>query len=66
MLSAARADKTERIAFLKTADTKINLLKTMIRLAGEIKILDDKKYLLLQAKLQEIGKMVGGWRRYTG
>ena len=28
------------------------------------KPLDDKKYFLLQEKLQEIGRMIGGWIKY--
>jgi len=35
-------------------------VKILIRLANDIKSLDDKKYLILQEKLQEIGKMIGG------
>jgi len=35
----------------------------MIRLANEINCLDNKKYLVLQEKLQEIGRMLGGWMR---
>ncbi len=62
-LKAAYSGKEEKLAFLKEADTKINLLKILIRLANEIKALDGKKYLMIQEKLQEIGKMVGGWIR---
>jgi four helix bundle protein len=64
-LQAASASKQEKIVFLKTADAKISLLKILIRLANEIKALDNKKYLILQEKLQEIGKMLGGWIKYT-
>ena len=56
--------KQEKLTYLKEIDTKINLLKTLIRLANEIKALDNKKYLILQEKLQEIGRMIGGWIRY--
>ena len=63
LLSAAYAPKQEKTLLLKEADAKLNLLKTLIRLASEIKALDNKKYLALQEKLQEIGRMVGGWIR---
>lgn len=43
------------------ASLNIDLLKILIRLCKEVKVLDDKKYLKLQKKLQEIGKMLGGW-----
>ena len=64
-LKAAYSYKEEKLIFLKKADAKVNLLKILIRLANEIKALDSKKYLILQEKLQEIGKMIGGWIRYT-
>ncbi len=64
-LRVAYAPKTERLPLLKELDAKVQLLKTMIRLAHELRALDDKKYLALQEKLQEMGKMVGGWLRST-
>ncbi len=66
LLKAAYTVKQEKMLLLKKADTEINLLKILIRLANEIKSLDNKKYLVLQERLQEIGKMVGGWIKYIG
>jgi hypothetical protein len=57
--------KTEKIQLLKSVDAKVHLLKNLIRLAQEIKALDNKKYLMLQEQLQEIGKMIGGWIKYS-
>ena len=56
--------KAEKTPLLQVMSIKINLLKTLIRLAFQIKALDNKKYIQLQEHLQEIGKMVGGWLRY--
>ncbi|MBI5221882.1 MAG: four helix bundle protein [Candidatus Magasanikbacteria bacterium] len=39
------------------------MLKIFIRLALEVKIIDDKKYLPLQERLAEIGRMLGGWMK---
>jgi hypothetical protein len=64
ILKSAFAQKGEKISFLKQADININILKMLIRLSNEIKSLDNKKYLIFQEKLQEIGKMIGGWTRY--
>ena len=33
----------------------------MLQIAWEIKALDAKKYILLSGKLDEIGRMLGGW-----
>jgi len=65
LLKTVYSPKQEKLSFLKEIDTKVNLLKTLIRLAYEIKSIDNKKYLILQEKLQEIGKMIGGWIRYV-
>ena len=55
--------REEKCNILKKASLKIDLLKTLIRLAKEVKAIDDKKYIQLQKELQEIGKMIGGWIR---
>lgn len=62
-LRAAFAPKANRLIHLEDLDTKVQVLKTLVRLAHEIRALDDNKYLALQEYLQEIGKMVGGWLR---
>lgn len=64
LLITAYSPIYEKFGLLKKVDTKINFLKLLIRLANETKILDNKKYLVLQEKLQEIGKMLGGWIKY--
>lgn len=60
-LKTVYSPKQEKLSLLKEIDIKVNLLKTLLRLANEIKSLDNKKYLILQEKLQEIGRMIGGW-----
>lgn len=41
----------------------IDVLKFLLRVAWELKILDDKKYTKLSEGIQEIGRQVGGWRK---
>jgi len=43
------------------ASVKLDLLKFFLQIAWEIKSLDNKKYILLSERLNEIGKMLGGW-----
>jgi hypothetical protein len=57
--------KNEKMILLKETDAQVHLLKTLIRLAYEVKALDNKKYLKFQEQLQEIGRMIGGWIRYS-
>ncbi|TSC92145.1 MAG: hypothetical protein CEN92_101 [Candidatus Berkelbacteria bacterium Licking1014_96] len=63
LIMASYADKAEKNIFLNRANAKLELLKTLVRLAEEIKAINTKKYLLLQEKLQETGRMLGGWMR---
>jgi four helix bundle protein len=63
-IEAENISKKEKILPLNKANIKIDLLKILIRLTYEIRAIDQKKYLRLEEKLQEIGKMLGGWIRY--
>jgi len=63
LIIASSASKEEKMSILARADAKLELLKMLVRLAEEIKSISTKKYLNLQEKLQEIGRMLGGWIR---
>jgi len=53
----------QKIPFLQQATAKLDLAKFFLHTLWEIKALDNKKYILLSEKLNEIGKMLGGWMR---
>lgn len=63
ILSAVGLEKPRKLAALEEANGKFDVLKVMFRLARELKILDNKKYLSLEGKVQEIGRILGGWMR---
>lgn len=54
-----------KLPVFQEIDVKLKILKTLIRLCYDVKALDQKKYLLFQEQLQEIGKMLGGWIKAT-
>ena len=60
-IEAVYLPKQEKIPFLREIDRKARLLKILIRLAHEVRAIDNKKYIALEERLQEIGKMLGGW-----
>ena len=60
-MEAETAKKDWKKSFLEKASVKLGLLKILIRLSNDIKILDNKKYLELEEKIIEIGRMIGGW-----
>lgn len=50
-----------KLLLLNKASIKLDLLKFLLRVAWEIKALDNKKFILISEMLNEIGKMLGGW-----
>lgn len=61
LLSAGQRSKEEKYAVLEKASVQLNLLRILIRLARDTKIIDLKKYVYLQQIIDEIGRMLGGW-----
>ena len=61
MASYQPADK--KLICIEKASAKLDLLKFFLRIAWEIKSLDNKKYILISEDLDEVGKMLGGWIR---
>lgn len=51
----------ERTQLIYHISNKLDLLKVLIRLAKDTRVIDNKQYLEIQTIIQEIGKMVGGW-----
>jgi hypothetical protein len=58
--AAYRKNKT---ATLDAASNKVNLLRYLVRLSKDLKHFPDEGYFHVMTKLDEIGRMVGGWRR---
>ncbi len=51
----------KRIEKLISIGIRIDMLRVFLRLTSDIKAINQKKYLALQAPLDEIGRMLGGW-----
>jgi hypothetical protein len=51
----------EKQPFVRVAIRKIDTLIILIMILWETKSLDDKKYIALSLKIEEIGRMLGGW-----
>ncbi len=63
VLTAASLSKENKLRFLEVANGKFDALKVLLRVARELRMLDNKKYLSLETKIQEVGKMLGGWMK---
>jgi hypothetical protein len=63
ILAASSAAKQNKMTLIQQANVKFDTLKVLFRLAKDLKMLDIKKYTVIQGYLQEIGRMLGGWQR---
>ncbi len=60
---ASYSTSVEKIVLVDRAISRVDLIKLLLQLAWEIKALDTKKYTHISEMLNEIGKMLGGWKR---
>lgn len=65
ILLASQLRKTQKLEPLEKVSVKLNVLRVFLRLAKDLKIMDLKKYSLLEETVDEIGRMLGGWIKST-
>src|SRR3989338_11164449 len=53
--------REEKHPWVRLAIRKIDTLKILLMVLWETKSIDNKKYVALSVKIEEIGKMLGGW-----
>ena len=63
LFTAGYLGKHEKLPLLHKANSKLDVLKFFLQIGWELKVLDTKKYAELSHALNEVGKMLGGWRR---
>ena len=51
----------DKLSAIQGISTKLDSLKFLLRLAWEIKALDNNRYSSLSVQLGTIGKQLGGW-----
>jgi len=52
-----------KIILLGKIISRIDVLKFFSQLAWENKLIPDEKYIELSRRLEEIGRMLGGWKK---
>lgn len=58
---ASFLSREEKQPYVRFSIKKLDTLKILLMVLWETKSLDDKKYIALSIKIEEIGKMLGGW-----
>ena len=61
--AAAYLPPEQKIILLGKTISRLDVLKFFAQLAWESKLIPNDKYLELSSKLEEIGRMLGGWRK---
>jgi len=62
---ASNLSKQEKLPILKNASTKIDVLRVLLKLGKDLKVIENKNYVLFENDVNEIGKMLGGWIKTT-
>lgn len=63
ILLAGYAAKPQKASLVARASSKLDALKFFLKVAWELKALENKHYLALSTPLAVVGKMLGGWRK---
>lgn len=65
ILFASQQSKSAKLPTLEKTSVRLNSLRICIRLMKDVKAIDCKKYVVIEASLDEIGRMLGGWIKST-
>ena len=63
-LTASLEVRSNKLPILNLVRIKIEVLKRLIRITYELKVVEQKRYINLESDLQEISKMTNGWIKY--
>ena len=61
--TSAYLQPEQKIIALARAISKLDMLKFFVQLAWEIKLIPNVKFAELIKKFEEIGRMLGGWKK---
>ncbi len=61
IIAASFLAQKEKLPYVRLAIRRIDTLKIFLMILWETKSLDNKKYIALSIKLDEVGRNLGGW-----
>ena len=65
-VQATYAARDQKRVLVVQANNTLDALNFFLKLAWEMKLVDNKKYLAISAPLTEVGRMLGGWKKQLG
>ena len=57
--------KDKKITYLDKASDTLDILKFLLQVMWELGKIDNKKFIVLSSRFEEIGRMLGGWQKKT-
>ena len=60
-VAAYYSPKPEKHPLLKEANIKLEQLRYLVRMTNDLHLINHEKYGVMSEKIDEIGKMCGGW-----
>ena len=63
IIKANKAKENKRLELIGNVDVELDLLRIQIELARDLKLLPFKKYGVWIKKVDEVGRLIGGWLR---
>lgn len=60
-VAAYYSPKPEKYSLLKSANISLEQLRYLIRMTHDLRCINHEKYGVISEKIDEIGKMCGGW-----
>lgn len=60
--AASFLSKQDKLPYVRLSIKKADTLRVLLMVLWETKSLDDKKYIALSVKIDEAGRMLGGWQ----
>ena len=61
IITASFLNQSEKLPYVRLAIRKVDTLKIFLMILWETKSMDNKKYIELSVKLDEVGRNLGGW-----
>lgn len=63
-IRASLSSKQDKSPVIREIRIAVETLKYLIRVSCELRVIEEKHYVSVEGKLQEISKMAVGWERY--
>lgn len=60
---AAHHEPSRKLPFINEASSRLDVAKVLFRVAKDVRCVTNDDYVSMQSKLNEIGRMIGGWMK---